>query len=243
MKNKYIKIINLSLIFVLGSCSYSFDKYGTQAVNDLTAGGGQKESTITDEKKLSYALINEQVLKPRCLNCHSGLNAPDLASYQDVVTHKADIYSSTIDTDRMPKGPRKLTAEQKQNLKKWLDIGAPEFAAVVDPNPAPNPEPAPTAGLPIERPVVWEQVKTKIFDQHCVSCHFAGNTDGISPYEDYTTVKNTIGTIYAFTAINPVMPPPSTELKEGEVNPNQLSSAEKDLISAWVNDGLLEKKP
>ena len=140
----------------------------------------------------------------------------------------------------MPKFSSKIRLNDFEGnlLKQWIELGAPldeGTPVVVLP---------PTGGNPsqFERPVVWETIKTKILDKHCASCHFKGNPDQISSYEDYQTVKNTIGTIYGLTAIKPFMPPPDTDLNEGEINPNQMTTAEKDLLSAWINDGLLEKK-
>jgi hypothetical protein len=70
------------------------------------------------------------------------------------------------------------------------------------------------------------------------SCHFAGNKDGLSSYEDYETTKATIGTIFYTVSINPVMPPAPADLAEGVANPNQLNREQKDLLSAWITDGM-----
>lgn len=215
--------------------------------NQHKDGEKQNPSSPEPEKgkalsEFSYAQVNENILKPKCLACHSGKSEPLLTSYKDVFANKDSIYKEAIVTREMPK-KTPLTEQEISDLKKWLDAGALENAEVVVQQPEPSapakPEnPQEEQVFEIQRPVLWEKVKRKIFDKNCVSCHFAGNTDGISSYEDYETVKATVGTIFYSISIQPYMPPPPKDLPEDQPNPNQLTSYQKDLLSAWVNDGM-----
>lgn len=210
---------------ILG-CNYSTPKESAET---------QNTNIILSVTDLSYIKLNEQIFKPKCLSCHSGKEEPNLTTYKSIVDNKFDIYEDTINSSSMPKNNRKLTDIEKQNLKTWLDAGAPEFSQTPD-----TPVTPPT-NLPINsfiRPVLWETVKTQIFDKSCTSCHFGGNTDGLSSYEDYEQTKATVGTIFYTVSINPVMPPGPADLAEGAENPNQLTREEKDLLSAWITDGM-----
>jgi uncharacterized membrane protein len=230
MKLKSVLIILTTVSFFSG-CNYSTSKENAAE---------QNKNIVLKTEDLSYTKINEQILKPKCLSCHSGREEPNLSTYKDVVAYKTEIYTESVNSDDMPKNNNKLTAAQKQNLKSWLDAGAPEFGS--NPDEPQNPPPVVT-NPPVntlDRPVLWATVKTKIFNKSCTSCHFAGNKEGLSSYEDYEQTKATIATIFYTVSIIPVMPPAPVDLPEGAINPNQLSREDKDLLSAWVNDGMLK---
>lgn len=222
----YILMIFAASFFV--GCNYSVTK---EAPSD------QNTNVILSAQDLSYAKINEQIIKPKCLQCHSGRDEPNLTTYQSLVDHSADIIRESIDSSKMPKNNRKLTAIERQNLKAWFDAGVPQFGKTPEPLPS-NPATEPAPMYSFDRPVLWETVKTQILDKSCNSCHFAGNKEGLSSYEDYAQTKATIGTIFYTVSINPVMPPGPEDLEEGAENPNQLSRRDKDLLSAWITDGM-----
>ncbi len=225
MKKSIRAAILFICLWILSSCSYSFEN------NPRTEGDDQQ--ILTDSSILSYTKINALVLAPKCLGCHSGKDEPMLNSYSLVLANKEKIYEQVITTQKMPKG-RSLTTSHIQALKLWLDAGAPEQAST-QPETSPN-----GSDQSLQRPVLWPEVRDKVIARNCTSCHFAGNTDGISSYEDYETVKATIGTIFYTVSIQPVMPPPPADWPEDQPNPNQLTREQKDLISAWVNDGMKE---
>lgn len=236
MKNFYLIIKLLFIGAVIAGCSYKNDK------SAVAAGSVRDSGLKIDKSFLTYANIKEQVLDSKCLKCHKAY-----ANYENVLEAKNEIFQHVFIQRDMPKNTSGLTlSDAQQNLlQQWIELGAPLDEVTSVDNPVVNPPPVisnPDQNtLGIARPVLWATVKLKIFDKHCQSCHFKGNPDQISEYEDLNTVRNTIGTIYGLTAIKPFMPPPATELNEGDVNPNQLSTAEKDLLSAWINDGMLEK--
>ena len=219
-----IQIIILSnIIYLFSACSYDFEKSGDRNLNEV------QDANLS----LSYAKINDLVLAPRCLGCHSGTSQPLLTNYSQVFAKKEKIFEETIASNKMPKG-KPLTNGQYNALKAWLEAGAPENADVVQ-----NPPEAPPSKEGLVRLVTWEQVRTKVIEKSCTSCHYAGNTSGISSYEDYETVKATVGTIFYTVAIQPVMPPAPNDWPEDQPNPNQLTRDQKDLISAWIVDGML----
>lgn len=86
--------------------------------------------------------------------------------------------------------------------------------------------------------IVWNEVEAKVFKAHCNGCHSLGNKLGVSNFTDLEIVKSTIGTILYYVIVGNAMPPPPSDLAEGEVNPMQLTRDEKDLLSQWVVDGM-----
>lgn len=224
-------ILSLS---ILESCNFS--KNADPLLIDVPKENPSVPGVVLSAKDLSYKKINEVIFKVKCLQCHSGKDEPNLSSYKDVLLNKEEIIEQAILSAKMPKNGRRLTDEERINLKTWLDSGAPEFSANESDNQPTTPVVAPI--LKFERPVKWSQIKTEILDKNCLACHATGNTDGISSYEDYETTKATIGTIFYTVSINPVMPPAPADLPEGAANPNQLTRDQKDLLSAWVTDGM-----
>jgi hypothetical protein len=111
--------------------------------------------------------INQNVLKTRCLQCHSGQDEPNLMTFAAVRANKDKIYEAAINTNQMPKGQRKLTDEERLNLKTWIDSGAPEFAANQTDQQQPE-APVVAPILKFERPVTWNTVKTEMIDKYCV---------------------------------------------------------------------------
>ena len=217
-------IISTCFFVSLSSCS---NKYEFEP-NPIT-----EPQILIDSSILSYSKINDLVIAPKCLGCHSGQSEPLLNSYNLIFANKQEIYEQVFVSHKMPKN-RPLSESQMKALKLWLDAGAPEQMSTEVKTPSDN------SNQSFERPVLWAQVRDKVIARNCTSCHFAGNTDGISSYEDYETVKSTIGTIFYTVSIQPVMPPPPSGWPEDQPNPNQLTREQKDLISAWVNDGMKE---
>ncbi len=223
-KNVRAIILLIGLCNSLTGCSNKYEFETNPAI---------EQQIVIDSSMLSYSRINDLVIAPKCLGCHSGQSEPLLNSYSLILANKQEIYEQVFISHKMPKN-RPLTESQMKVLKLWLDAGAPEHitSETKTPPDVPNQN--------FERPILWAQVRDKVIARNCTSCHYAGNTDGISSYEDYETVKATIGTIFYTVSIQPVMPPPPTGWPEDQPNPNQLTREQKDLISSWVNDGMKE---
>ncbi len=229
-----VLLVGLSSCLIKQNDPFVAEEPKTQGQGRLSAWSEIK----LDKSLLTFQQVKDQVIVPKCLKCHKSYSV-----YENVFDLKNQIYIRSILKQDMPKPNSKirLTDFEGNLLKQWVEIGAPLDASETS-NPDPQAKNPPTSGSAFERPVIWETIKTKILDKHCASCHGKDNPDQLTVYEDYKTVSKTIGTIFGLTSIKPVMPPPPENLDENAVNPNQLSTAEKDLIAAWINDGLLEKK-
>lgn len=81
------------------------------------------------EDKITFSIIQKQILEPACLRCHSAeggnRGGVNLETYRNVFNLIDDIQDS-INTNFMP--PRRpLSEEQKKLLMDWIDAGAPEL--------------------------------------------------------------------------------------------------------------------
>jgi uncharacterized membrane protein len=218
-----MRIFVVLLCLAMSACNYNIAKKD-----------GSTNSDIANlSAKMTYAQINELVLGPKCLQCHDGVQRSDLRSYEKVFAAREDIYTRVFIVKTMPKSPVSMSENEGELLKTWLKAGAPQFAD------------SPTQEVPVRTPpeqaVYWQDLKDKFYQAKCISCHFAGNTDGLSDYSDYATVRATIATIYYSSVITDSMPPRPAGFDPEQPNPLALTKAEKTLLSQWIVDGLPEK--
>ena len=75
-----------------------------------------------------YASVNEFVLKPYCLSCHSSAMAAggvSLDNYANVMRFIARVQDTVINKQSMPPG-QPIQTELQQLLATWIDDGEPE---------------------------------------------------------------------------------------------------------------------
>jgi uncharacterized membrane protein len=82
----------------------------------------------SEPEMLNYQLVDQQVLRPRCIGCHSeaggnrgGIN---LESFENVFKEKGFIKDAVVSGVMPPRRP--LSDEQKRVLLNWIDQGAPK---------------------------------------------------------------------------------------------------------------------
>ncbi len=210
LKSQFLMLI----LFGLLSCSYHVDK--------APEFGG--ESNVMNQSQISYAVINQNILQNRCLNCHAE-RPPLLRNYTEVKANINEITQSVLINKTMPPN-NPLDTQDLQLLKSWIDHGAPEFASSSTPlQTLPTPIPAPPG-----RPILWSTVKQRVLENKCFNCHYHGNSDGISDYTDLNTLRSTIGTNMYLVLATKQMPPP----------PAQLTRDELDTFAEWIDDGMLD---
>jgi len=219
----------LTIVLCLGTtlpglpgCAFRFQKLepGQAATEDASLSGALVGIP-------SYDTVNRLVLQPKCLSCHGAKQEPILLTYEQVKANLDDIAHEVLDEKSMPPaGP--LSGPRPDLLKKWIDAGAPL-----------NGEEAPSSGSGsgsttpgILRPVTYAQVKEKVFEAGCTSCHFPSNKEGNSDLTTYDAVMSEAGSVFGMTVLEPSMPPADTP---GVV---PLTQEQKDLISLWFSDGL-----
>lgn len=196
------------------------------ALSIVSCGFPSKEGNAPVTEAVSFAQINDVILKPSCLSCHGASQLPLLRTYADVKANLKAIERVVTVTMTMPKrGP--LPSDQIELLKKWIAEGAPEIPAA-----------APTT-TELNRPAVkWAELQAKVIGPKCAACHFAKNPDDLSDLEDEESFRSLIGAIFFLSVAKPTMPPPPKETPEDAPNPNALTRSEKEMLAHWVVDGM-----
>jgi uncharacterized membrane protein len=234
---KFLKsVIILWTLFALLGCHYKIMKEsGESAPNGELAA-----------ETLDFAVIKNEVIQPRCLECHSPGGAADfipLVTYNDVKANLADIKADIAD-DSMPKNRAPLTARQKQLVNSWIDAGAPE---TVTANPVPKPEPPagptpppaetqPTPEPPAQVALDWLSVQTLVINKACMDCHAAPKNRGDVNLETY---QNTfINLALVEQQIRGGTMPIGKDPVTGEKR--KLTDEQKKLILDWIQAGAPE---
>ncbi len=178
---------------------------------------------------IGFAEIREAILAPNCFGCHNGGKLVGLTTYEQVKANLGKIQDTVMVRKTMPKrGP--LGETEIAMLGRWIAEGAPEIGP-----PPSAPPPAPGG----ERQVVkWAELKQKVLNGRCLTCHYANNPEFVSNLDSYEEFKGTISTSYFLSVIRPVMPPAPKGTPEGVPNPNELTKAEKEMLSYWLIDGM-----
>lgn len=133
--NRFIFIICFSL---LSGCIYK----GKKAPLNLTNTNDQIVNPVLlpQNAEVNYENLHKYILKPKCISCHSG-ETPDgdvgLSSYDEILNHpfyyvvvpgypeESSLYQSVKD-DSMPPEGRLLSQEEKNFLKKWIELNGPK---------------------------------------------------------------------------------------------------------------------
>lgn len=171
----------LFVLFCMGalpSCNYNTTKGGAGSMNNATK--------ITTDTMITFELIQKSPLSS-CVHCHDSYSKK-----QAIVADMSSILSE-VNTDEMPKpgnGFPALTACQKEILKKWFDLGAPDEStfAVKDLSgcenitSTPSQPPVVTPPVVVEPPtpstdiITYDLIKTDTAAV-CLKCHSAGGLE------------------------------------------------------------------
>jgi len=186
---------------------------------------GTKASGVSGDP-VSYAEINNRILKPFCLGCHAVTEFPHFNSYAEVKASLSAIQRAVFITRTMPKRGD-LPEDELELLQRWIDQGAQEL---------PETEVVPESSE--RHPVGFAELQKSLFQPRCVVCHFPNNPAKISNLEDYDEVKTLVGSLLFLAVASDKMPPAPQGTPEGAANPAALSKSEKELLSFWVIDGM-----
>ncbi|MDD4975891.1 MAG: hypothetical protein PHY93_16155 [Bacteriovorax sp.] len=152
---KLMFFIGASLL--VSSCSYRKEKGSELFVSYNQA--------ILD--KVSYQLINQRILIPKCIACHGNSGNVNLESYSSVYGHIEKIKEVSIATRVMPKSPYPaLNNEELELLATWIQAGAPDKPLDGSDQPPPPKQEA------LEPKFL--SIKKNIFQNKCMVCHSAG---------------------------------------------------------------------
>lgn len=138
MRNRSFSVfmrISLFACFLLSNalvtaCNFKEEKTSGDDTEDPAPDTDGDTDTDSDSKKISFAEIQTQILKPSCIGCHSAA-APSggvsLDTYAKVKAEIAAINKTTVlrQDPVMPQNGS-LSASKIQLLKSWIEQGAPE---------------------------------------------------------------------------------------------------------------------
>lgn len=148
------------LILIVSGCRYS--RVTIPENFDLN----EQMSLPAEEKlKLSYNLISQNILVPKCTSCHGSSGGVSLETYSEVLSALPKIKESVFITQTMPKKSF-LTDDEKRQLWNWIEMGGPLQAQ------KPGEEPQ----LPEPIQATYESINKNVFVPKCVTCHSAGNS-------------------------------------------------------------------
>lgn len=152
----FLLLTNLLLL----SCNY------TKVKGDLNETNSAFELPAGKMSELSYGLINEKVLLPKCVSCHGSSGNIRLENYSDILQNLALIKKTVFDEKSMPKRGS-LTAEELSYLYSWIKMGAPEQPQ----NGIPS---QPIISTPIEP--TYDSINSHVFQRSCNECHNLSGT-------------------------------------------------------------------
>lgn len=236
--------IALLFTFLLGGCDYNNLRQteeslggGLELGNGAGLGGGGGAIVACDEEApdFSYQRIREEILVPKCFNCHGGglaFGGVSLDTYESAVAW-ANVIRFEVESGQMPPpGLPGLSDEERALVLAWVDTGVPALPPAVEeceeetegieiPSPAPTPEPEPEM-------ISFADVKSQVFQTRCLICHSsaAGNVAGIN-LETYENVLNVL-TLVKATLDAGTMPPAAFP---------PLSNEERALVLDWIEAG------
>lgn len=122
--SKIIITTNLVLAVLMSACSYKIDK-------------GGEATSLSPGQALNFSFIRSTVIAPNCFQCHLGSGGEgglDLSTYSALVSNQlfivgdpehSDLFTQ-INTGQMPFGSAKLSNNQIQAVRDWIQQGAPE---------------------------------------------------------------------------------------------------------------------
>lgn len=222
-------IFKLTFIIVVSllatSCSYRKEKGSNFVVSFNQAMLG----------KVSYQLINQKVLIPKCISCHGNSGNINLESYESVYGYIDKIKEVSIFSRQMPKSPYgNLSNEELELLATWIHAGAPEKATDGSELPPPDVEPLEPK---------FKSIQRNIFQNKCLVCHSVGKEGGKVSLNSPDEMKNSeydlidlenpeeSGLVLAVLPdARKIMPPKKSGIEK-------LKPEEIEIIKQWIANG------
>ncbi len=242
VKMEMVKSVGLVLLAVSGvslsGCNYEHSKGGS---------GGTLSQRQYDLG--GYDQIREEILKPKCLECHAAKESPQLLTYEAVVENIRAIETEVIKDGSMPPTGA-LSAELQSLLKSWIDAGmpregksdpgkVPDPTPSAEPSPVPSMEPSPVPSMEPEivRPVTFNFLKDNVLQGKCLKCHATGNRGGITPLDTFESTMSVDKLILPLTMgrVGDVVTDPADMMPPKKAT--QLNDREKLILLLWYNDG------
>lgn len=175
---------------------------------------------------IGYALVYEQVLKPRCLQCHSSAGGnqghTNLEGYPATFALLERIRFRSLVDRTMPPGQALPSAEAKL-LETWIAKGAPESANSTGSG-------APGSNGFSEHPI-WTEIRDGLFAQSCLRCHASPSPEAGLDLSSLHEVRRKAGRIFERAVVAQDMPLAPFP---------RWTPEEKRAFTTWVLEGMTE---
>ncbi len=233
--NKFIIVSSL----LIASCNYTALHDPMMSGVPMGSDAGECVPGEVLPGSISFAQLNQEVLTPKCLGCHSSqfsAGGVNLDNYASAKVHASRI-QFTVENDLMPRGPQgPLPPEEKEKIFLWVTSGAPENVFAVSDCEETTPVPpeevvvetGPLKDMPSDSEINFTLIRERVFSVHCLSCHSpaAGPVAGLN-LENYSVVKREIEDIVEEIEDSTMPPFPRPAL----------SSLERNVIQRWIQLG------
>jgi hypothetical protein len=128
----------LLIVSTFASCMYGEHKSdATISKREIT---NPQIQILPSDAKHNFNNLYKYILEPKCISCHSGDEPDDdidLTTYDNILNHpfyflivagapdESSLYLSVLNDD-MPSEGDILTPEEKEFIKKWIELNAPQ---------------------------------------------------------------------------------------------------------------------
>ncbi len=213
----------LPILLILSACNYERTK--------------NIEDPATTTTASRFAVIQKNIIEPKCLACHSANNPADginLSTYADVMNSKTVIPGkpqesklfTSVANGRMPRGRAALPTDEIQLIQKWITDGAHEVENEVG-NPVPAPEAVPT----------YQWISKNVLEKKCLICHNTAKPRGKVDLSSYEALMASTGNkTKPVIAGNAEASTLYLEIEEQKMPPNikKLDEAEMKALHDWI---------
>ncbi|RYZ69001.1 MAG: hypothetical protein EOP09_08475 [Proteobacteria bacterium] len=105
---------------LIGACNFREDKLD-----------GDEDSPLIAEADLHYSVVNDKVIRPYCLSCHSAAGGNqggvNIETFANVTAQLPNIKGAAIENLSMPPASATTLPTSSYNLlKAWIEAGGPE---------------------------------------------------------------------------------------------------------------------
>ena len=152
------------------------------AAQAAATGGGCKgaEQAVSElcDVPPSFAIVQRDVLRPRCFECHRGEakrgGGVDLSTYTAILARIGDVQKSVEVRSMPPEGG--LKTFERNLMLRWIEAGAPDTVS----------GPPKSANCPnlFPVPATYASVHNAVFKPRCVVCHGKKGGVNLESYEN-----------------------------------------------------------
>lgn len=193
------------------------------------------------EATVTYVKDIKPLFDRTCSACHNeGSAIPNWGLYEVSFAKKDRLLDRIVTRKDMPLG-FPMSDSERTLVSEWIRLGAPEgLASVVITEPPQSQPPTPPdtqpPASPVEpaptkpEPVLFAQVKVRVFDQYCALCHNENSGDMMPNWANYDIARSKKDRLFVRVVQEQSMPPVGMPMTD----------TARDLLKQWIDGGALE---